>query len=121
MNKTKWQKIIKQNCESVGTYKPHFDSVIDTLSQILETRDTVHDQWVKEGCQATVIHVNKKGEPNPAKNPLLTLEIDLNSQALAFWRDLGLSPAGLRKLKADVIVADEKSGFEQLLAAIGDG
>ena len=121
MNKASWKKIIKANCESVGTYQPHFDSIIDTLSQILESRDKVHKQWIEEGGSATVIHVNKAGDANSAKNPLLCLEMDLNSQALAYWRDLGLSPAGLRKLKADVIIKDEKNGFEKLLASIADG
>lgn len=121
MNKKTWKKLIKENCESVGTYQPHFDSIIDTLSQVLETRDNVHKQWIDEGGKATVTHTNRAGEANTAKNPLLTLEMDLNSQALAFWRDLGLSPAGLRKLKADVIVSNEQNGFEKLLASIADG
>ena len=116
MTKEQWYEKIVDNCKSAGTYQEHFESVIDTLSQILETRDLIHKQWVKEGKKATVIHVNKAGEANSTKNPLLTLESDLNTQALAYWRDLGLSPAGLRKLKADVVVTKDQGSFAQLLS-----
>lgn len=120
MNKYDWKDKIEGACREAGTYKTYFDSIIDTLAQILEIRDITHDKWVEEGSEPTVIHVNKAGEPNTAKNPLLTLENDLNGQALAYWRELGLSPGGLKKLKADVIVSTESS-FEDLLNDIKDG
>ena len=120
MVKQKWKEKIEQACKDAGTYQPYFDSVIDTLAQIMEIRDITHDKWVEEGSEPTVIHVNKAGEANSTKNPLLTLENDLNTQALAHWRDLGLSPSGLRKLKADVVVTNESS-FEDLLNSIENG
>ena len=56
------------------------------------------------------------------KNPMLVLELDLNAQALAYWRDLGLTPAGLKKLNADVVKDKTTSdGLEKLLAGLGDG
>lgn len=121
MRKEDWKTSIERACRDAGTYKPYFDSVIDTLAQVMEIRDITHDQWVAEGSEPTVIHVNKAGEPNSTKNPLLTLENDLNTQALAYWRDLGLSPAGLKKLKADVIATEEKSSLEDILKEITDG
>lgn len=120
MNKYDWKDKIENSCKEAGTYKPYFDSIIDTLAQILEIRDITHDRWVEEGSEPTVIHVNKAGEANSTKNPLLTLENDLNAQALAYWRDLGLSPGGLKKLKADVVVTTEAS-FEDILKDIADG
>lgn len=120
MNKYEWKEKIVNACTDAGTYKDYFDSIIDTLAQILEIRDITHEKWVEEGSEPTVIHVNKAGEANSTKNPLLTLENDLNGQALAYWRDLGLSPGGLKKLKADVIVTAESS-FEDMLKDIANG
>lgn len=120
MEKKKWKEKIVDACKEAGTYQSYFDSVIDTLAQIMEIRDITHEKWVEEGSEPTIIHVNKAGEANSTKNPLLTLENDLNTQALAHWKELGLSPGGLRKLKADVVVANESS-FEDLLNSIADG
>lgn len=113
-----WKEIITSNCKSIGTYQDHFIPVIDTLAQILENRDITHKQWVLEGSEPVVIHVNKAGEPNPVKNPLLVLENDLNSLALSYWKELGLTMASLRKLNAEVVVKDEKGGFEELLSKL---
>ena len=48
------------------------------------------------------------------------MAMDLNAQALAYWRDLGLTPAGLKKLNADALNAKATAaGFEALLEKIG--
>ena len=120
MVKERWKVKIEQACRDAGTYKDYFDSMIDTLAQILETRDLTHEVWVEEGCKPVVTHTNKGGNANITKNPLVTLENDLNTQALAYWRDLGLSPSGLKKLKAD-IMSENKTSFEDLLSDIKDG
>ena len=43
MKAKEWKEIIIKSCEDAGTYKPYFDSIIETLSQILETRDLIED------------------------------------------------------------------------------
>lgn len=115
MDKKGWKKLIKANCEEAGTYQPFFDSVIDTLAQILETRDLVHDEFVKGGSNPTVIrHPERSEKENIAKNPLLILEADLNTQALQYWKQLGLTPLGLRTLNAEV-AKEDKIGLEKIL------
>lgn len=121
MEKQKWRDEIVRACQGVGTYRPQFDQVIDTLAGIMEERDKVHEQYIATGAHPTVIHTNKAKEQNIAKNPMLVMEMDLNTQALAYWRDLGLTPAGLRKLNAQVVEDQRKTGgLEQLLAGLAD-
>ena len=44
---------------------------------------------------------------------------DLNRDALAYWRDLGLTPAGYKKLNADVVQdKGAEDGLEAILARI---
>ena len=121
MEKAEWMRKIKAACKKAGTYQPQFNYVIDTLAQIMENRDKAHDQYIASGSNPTIIHTNKAKEKNVVKNPMLVMENELNTQALAYWRDLGLTPAGLRKLNADV-VKDTKTegGLEKLLAGLGD-
>ena len=52
------------------------------------------------------------------KNPALVLWDDLNKSALAYWRDLGLTPAGLKKLNDDAL-KEKQAGFSDLLKDIG--
>lgn len=121
MEKAKWRAEIVKACQGVGTYRPQYDHVIDTLAGIMEERDKVHEQYIATGAHPTVIHTNKAKEQNIAKNPMLVMELDLNAQALAYWRDLGLTPAGLKKLNAQVVEDQRKAGgLEQLLAGLAD-
>lgn len=108
MKKDKWIENIKSSCEEAGTYKPYFDNVISTLAQILEVRDLTYKQWVDEGSEPVIIHTNKAGEPNPTKNPLLTMVNDLNTQALAHWKELGLTASSLKKINESAIKVEVK-------------
>lgn len=72
--------------------------------------------YEKLGAKPVVKHTNKSGSTNLEQNPMLRLINDLNRDALAYWRDLGLTPAGYRKLNADVVEKRGTGGFEALLA-----
>jgi hypothetical protein len=118
MKKAQWKKKIKESCIEAGTYKPFFDSVIDTLAGIMETRDNAQEKFDASGGQTIVKHTNKGGATNIVKNPALAVLMECNAQALAFWRDLGLTPAGYKKLNADVIEKSTGGGLERLLEKI---
>lgn len=117
MTKTQWKKRIKKACEDAGTYRPFFDSVIDTLAETLEKRDMVMHQWEDLGSEPVTSHTNKGGNTNLVKHPCLVLWNELNATALHYWRDLGLTPSGLKKIKEDAL-AEKKGGFDELLKGI---
>lgn len=107
MDKKKWIKKITQACNDAGTYQPYFDIIIEELAAILEKRDEAEECYVKSGGQPVIEYTNRGGLTNPTKNPALLLWDNFNKTALAYWRDLGLTPAGLRKLKEDGAVVKE--------------
>ncbi|MBR5299125.1 MAG: P27 family phage terminase small subunit [Bacteroidales bacterium] len=98
MTKKAWITKIKKACKDAGTYKPFFDSVIDTLAGIMEERDQASEAFNKTGGAVIVKHTNKGGATNLEQNPALRLVNDLNRDALAYWRELGLTPAGLKRI-----------------------
>lgn len=98
MKKKTWLKRIKDSTRAAGTYKPCFDSVIDTLAGIMEMRDDAMQRFKESGGETIVEHTNKSGATNTVKNPALVVVDDLNKTALAYWRDLGLTPAGLKRI-----------------------
>ena len=108
MKSAQWKKKIISACEGVGTYKKEFDTVIDTLSSVLESRDKVYEQFITSGGNAVINYTNKGGRTNLVKNPLMTSWLDLNAQALTYWRDLGLTPSGLKKITGENIKPNEK-------------
>ena len=115
-----WKTKIKKQMVAVGTYKPAFDSAIDALADILERRDAAYEEFLDEGGKATFKHISDRGAVNIKKNPRLQVWQDLNAQALAYWRDLGLTPAGLKKLNEEALKAEKAgSALEEALKGLG--
>ena len=101
MKKNDWKKKIKQASEEAGTYKDYFDAVIDTLAGILEKRDVAADALNAPGATLTASDIHR--------NPMVVIWNDLNKSALAYWKELGLTPAGLKKLNEDTFVKRQKA------------
>lgn len=117
--KRTWKRKIKKACEEAGTYREYFEPVIDTLSGIMETRDKAQENFVQSGSNPVVMHTSKNGSKNVVKNPALVIVDDMNRTALTYWRDLGLTPAGLRKIDQSLMKGSQKSNFAEILEGIG--
>lgn len=115
MTKEEWKKKIIAECEEAGTYKTFFNSVIETLAGILETRDKAQQQFIDSGGEATREHTNRGGSTNVVKNPALVIVMESNSQALQYWRELGLTPSSLRKMNDEALKEKKKSTLEEVL------
>lgn len=115
MNKTQWKKKIKDACQAAGTYQPFFDAVIDTLAGIMETRDEAAEKFAEMGGSPVVKHTNKGGATNIVKHPALVVLMDCNAQALAYWRDLGLTPAGLKRIDENLVRPKKKSFLAEVI------
>ena len=123
MTAAEWKKRITRDVKAAGTYQKYFGSVIDTLARILERRDAAEELFIASGGNILVKHTNKGGATNIEQNPALRLINDLNRDALAYWRDLGLTPAGYKRLNLEAAQAKSNDGFEKILSQLltGDG
>ena len=119
MTRDEWKNEITESTRKVGTYRPEFNPVIDTLAGVLEKRDKTEEQFIKSGGNAVVTHTNKGGAANLVKNPLLVVIGELNSQALAYWRDLGLTPSGLKKINEKALEKRKGSALAEALKELG--
>lgn len=115
MKKATWKNRITEACRAAGTYRDFFLPVIDTLAGILEKRDEAQVMFVKSGGNILVTHTNKGGAKNIEQNPALRLINDLNRDALAYWRDLGLTPAGLKKIDEDAMKPKKQNSLDKVL------
>ena len=116
MTAKQWKTKIKKICKAAGTYQTYFDPVIDTLASIMEIRDRAQQKYIDSGANPVITHRNKAGSTNLVKNPLLAVALDCDAQALAYWRDLGLTPAGYKKLNGSISTGG--NAFEGLLGSI---
>ena len=119
MDTKKWRTKITSQCKAVGTYKPAFAPVIETLAQVLSQRDATRKEFEDSGGSSVIEYTNKFGATNYTKNPLLVLWDDLNKSALSYWRDLGLTPAGLKKIDEAALKAKPQSALEKALMELG--
>lgn len=118
MNKKQWKERITKSCKDANTYREYFDDVIDTLAQILETRDSVHEEFIAGGSKPTiVVTTDRSNKENTHKNPLIAMEVELNAQALKYWGELGLTASSFKKLN----VQESDGSLEDLLKAIANG
>lgn len=95
--------------KEVGTYQPSFDDVIATLAGMLERRDALEKDI--EGEPVMVEHTNKAGATNIAQNPGIRLLNDMNRDVLTYFRDLGLTPKGLKAINDSVINKESDNSF----------
>ena len=121
MTAAEWKKRITMDVKAAGTYQKYFGSVIDTLSAILARRDDAEALFIASGGNILVKHTNKGGATNIEQNPALRLINDLNRDALAYWRDLGLTPAGYKRLNLEAAQAKSNDGFEKILSQLITG
>lgn len=118
MDRAEWHERIVQSCKDAGTYEPYFENVIDTLAGILENRDLAQKQFKELGATPIIVHVNKGGYENQVKNPALVLMNDMNQQALAYWKELGLTSKSFQAMQKNGFKKKETT-FEDVLEGIG--
>ena len=122
MNKAEWLRKIKKAVRAVGTYQASFDAPMDTLAGILERRDKAVADFEESGSVMVYPVTNTQGEVVLKQNPLLKTVNELNRDALAYWRDLGLTPAGLKRINDTAVQKKETgSALAAALLRLGDG
>lgn len=119
MKKAAWKQKIKESCERAGTYQPFFESVIDSLAGIMELRDNAQEKFEASGGNTIVKHTNKGGSTNIVKNPALVVLMDCNTQALAYWKELGLTSRSYKAMTGSLSVKVESKSLEEALSELG--
>ena len=115
MNAAKWKSLVIRQMTGIGIYRKEFDSVIDEASKLFEQRDSAYKQFLDNGAEMLVEKVSDRGAVNLVKNPLLSIWEDLNKDALAYWRDLGLTPAGLKRIDEESMRPKKRSSLADAL------
>lgn len=109
---------IKAGCEGLGVYREEFDPAIWALAKVEEERDSAWDEFEAEGAVRIITTVNKAGAEYRQQNPSYTVWLNLVAESRSQRRELGLTPAGLKKLREDAMKAPKKSALAEALAKL---
>ena len=118
MTSKQWKNTINKALAGLGQTEKAYKSVINTLADILEQRDNVYQRYIEDGCRPVYDYTNKGGATNATKNPLLVLWDDLNKSALAYWRELGLTPSSYKKMTGGAPKKEKPGGLAAALKSI---
>lgn len=116
--KKTWRKKIVNACKKAGTYSETYDFAIDELTDILVMRASAMKSYKDNGNKAIIEHTNIGGKTNIVKNPAITLIMELSQLSLTYWRELGLTPKGIKAL-GESLPGNEPNSLEQMLEDLG--
>ena len=88
---------VRQAMESLGVYKKEFDPVIAIYCEMQEQYRELSDRYEKGGYE-----FSETTASGSKKAPIVTTLESLRRDILAYSSQLGLTPAGLKKIKDDM-------------------
>lgn len=118
MTKNKWKLLILAQMTALHVQNDAYVSVVEALAGILEQRDKTFREFKASGGCSVIEYTNKGGSTNMTKNPLLVLWDDLNKSALAYWRELGMTPSSFKKMTGGTLAEKKESGLVAALKSI---
>ena len=100
---------IRNDLRSSGLYRPEFEEVISRLAELYMRMREIRMLNKEKELEPVIELENKNGSVYYAKNPYLQELDSLQKSALDLERDMGLTPAALKKINeaAMTVKADE--------------
>jgi len=92
---------------------------MSVISAILLLRSFLVLVVKEQDGEVIVEHTNRSGITNKEQSPALRLINDLNRDALTYWKELGLTPAALKRINEGAMKEKKKeSALEKALKSL---
>ncbi len=114
----KKKRTIIERMTKLGTYKPQYMEAINRTAKLYVQMDEIEAAFAKSGGNVVVTHTNKAGAKNFVKNPFLQARDEVYTQLLAHERELGLTPAALKRINEAAMAKEKKSTLGEALKAL---
>lgn len=105
---------ISAACKSLGTYREEFDPIITRLAELSLRRDRALADYEKSGGRAIIKQKNKNGAEYLTKNPFLAEVDNVLKMMLELERELGLTPAALKRINEEKLANEKPDPFAAL-------
>lgn len=110
--------IIKK-MKALGVYHVEFSHTVDTLARTLYDYDRTLKSFEESGGNVVIRYTNKSGATNVTKNPYYLALEGMREDILAYSRELGLTPSGLKKINEASMRPVKASALAEALKAFG--
>ena len=110
---------IREACRNVGSYREDFEPVISRLAELYVRANLAKDQWRAEGSEFYITQTNKGGNEYYIKHPLLTEIDNTERNILQLEKELGLTPAAIRRINEAALGKKPLPEDDPLVAALG--
>ena len=104
--------------QALNIYKPEYEYAVKGLARALTDMEKMLDLFDKSGGQIMVKHTNKVGATNVVKNPFYLAIETLRQDILAYSRELGLTPAALKKINEGEVKGRKVSPLVEALKGL---
>ena len=115
----RYKRQIVRKMKSIGTYNASFMYTINVLAKVLADYEATTERFERTGGHMVIKHTNKSGATNIVKNPLYQAIEKLRDDIITYSRELGLTPAGLKRINKDGAQPDKQSPLERVLIELG--
>lgn len=116
----RYKRLIKERMTALKIYKPQYAALIDRTARLYVKLDELEMEYDKAGRGRFVEYTNKAGATNLIPSPYLKAIEDVYAELLAHERELGLTPAALRKI-GEASAPPQKSKLELALEKLSSG
>jgi phage terminase small subunit len=113
MTERAWKKRIEDACKEAGTYQSFFGGAVDTLANLMQIRDEAIKQYKESGANPIIQYTNSKGGESIHRNPCLQAILDVNAQAISYWKELGLTAKSYKQMFGDI--QSSGGGFDEYI------
>lgn len=120
MTQEQYKRDIVKKMKALGTYKAEFSHAIDGLSRALVDQEKTLGQFDASGGNIMIKHTNKAGATNAVKNPFYLALETLRQDIITYSRELGLTPASLKRINDSSMKVQKQSSLSQSLRALRD-
>ena len=120
MTQEEYKKDIIKKTKALGLYKKEFEHTINGLARALADQEKTINLFDASGGHIMVKHTNKAGATNAAKNPFYLAIESLRVDILAYCRELGLTPASLKRIKEEELRKKKDSPLADALRKISN-
>ena len=116
----RYKRLIKERMTALKIYKPQYAALIDRTARLYVKLDELENEYDKAGRERFVEYTNKAGATNLIPSPYLKAIEDVYAELLAHERELGLTPAALRKI-GEASAPPQKSKLELAFERLSSG
>lgn len=104
-----------ENMRKLGTFRPEFEVTVQRYAEMRVQYEALSEKWYDSGCEITEEYINKAGASNQRKTALYMSMETLRKELTEMENLFGLTPKGLRGIRAKGLEEKKESALAKLL------